>query len=149
MFMDVILDNHIQTQRLDTLEEVSEPASSEYWQLDSIGSKDSATNVTTITTAGKYSRNIGSFPTYDHLDTALADTLILWNFIIEKTSLSGVSFREEMFSTSEIDVVETTIALTSSSSSQAALNEVSKIHGKMIMISDCIMRISYNFVNLK
>ena len=76
MFMDVILDNHIQTQRLDTLEEVSEPASSEYWQLDSIGSKDSATNVTTITTAGKYSRNIGSFPTID-LDTALADTLIL------------------------------------------------------------------------
>ena len=63
--------------------------------------------------------------------------------------MSGVSFREEMFSTSEIDVVETTIALTSSSSSQAALNEVSKIHGKMIMISDCIMRIKYNFVNLK
>ena len=57
MFMDLILDNHIQTQRLDTLEEVSEPASSEYWQLDSIGSKDSATNVTTIATAGKYRRN--------------------------------------------------------------------------------------------
>ena len=73
--------------------------------------------------------------------TALADTFILWNFIIEKTSLSGVSFREEMFSTSEIDVVETTIALTSLSTSQAALNEASKIHGKMIMISDFIMRI--------
>ena len=56
--MDVILDNHIETQRLDTLEEVSEPASSEYWQLDSIGSKDSTTNVTTIATAGKYRRNI-------------------------------------------------------------------------------------------
>ena len=56
--MNVILDNHIQTQRLDTLEEVSEPASSEYWQLDSIGSKDSATNMTTIATAGKYCRNI-------------------------------------------------------------------------------------------
>ena len=56
--MNVILDNHIQTQRLDTLEEVSEPASSEYWQLDSIGSKDSATNMTTIATAGKYWRNI-------------------------------------------------------------------------------------------
>ena len=73
---------------------------------------------------------------------ALADTLILWNFIIEKTSLSGVSFREEMFSTSEIDVVETTIALTSSSTSQAAINEAPKIHGKMKMISKCIMRIS-------
>ena len=42
----------MQSQRLDTLEEVSEPASSEYWQLDSIGSKESTTNVTTIATTG-------------------------------------------------------------------------------------------------
>ena len=66
--------------------------------------------------------------------------------------MSGVSFREEMFSTSEIDVVETTIALTSSSTSQAAINEAPKIHGKMKMISKCIMRISsqkYTLVNLK
>ena len=63
--------------------------------------------------------------------------------------MSGVSFREEMFSTSEIDVVETTIALTSSSTSQAAINEVPKIHGKMKMISKCIMRIKYTLVNLK
>ena len=77
MFMDVILDNHIQTQRLDTLEEVSEPASSEYWQLDSIGSKDSATNVTTIATAGKYRRNITFIALSINLDTVLRDTLIL------------------------------------------------------------------------
>ena len=47
----LILDNPLQSERLDTLEEVSEPASSEYWQLDSIGSKES-TNVTTNATTG-------------------------------------------------------------------------------------------------
>ena len=48
----LILDNPLQSERLDTLEEVSEPASSEYWQLDSIGSKESP-NVTTNATTGK------------------------------------------------------------------------------------------------
>ena len=51
----MILDRNTQSQRLDTLEEVSEPASSEYWQLDSIGSKES-TNVTTIATTGNEHR---------------------------------------------------------------------------------------------
>lgn len=51
----MILDKNTQSQRLDTLEEVSEPASSEYWQLDSIGSKES-TNVTTIATTGNEHR---------------------------------------------------------------------------------------------
>ena len=48
----LISDNNMQSQRLDTLEEVSEPASSEYWQLDSIGSKESTSNITTIATTG-------------------------------------------------------------------------------------------------
>ena len=48
----LISDNNKQSQRLDTLEEVSEPASSEYWQLDSIGSKESTSNITTIATTG-------------------------------------------------------------------------------------------------
>ena len=51
----MILDKNTQSQRLDTLEEVSEPASPEYWQLDSIGSKES-TNVTTIATTGNEHR---------------------------------------------------------------------------------------------
>ena len=34
---------------------------------------------------------------------------------IEKMSLSGTSFREEMFSTSEIELVETTITVTTQS----------------------------------
>ena len=48
----LISDNNMLSQRLDTLEEVSEPASSEYWQLDSIGSKESTSNITTIATTG-------------------------------------------------------------------------------------------------
>ena len=48
----LISDNNKQSQRLDTLEEVSEPASSEYWQLDSRGSKESTSNITTIATTG-------------------------------------------------------------------------------------------------
>ena len=44
---------HLESQRLDTLEEVSEPASSDYWQLDSIGSKGSNTT-TAINTIGKF-----------------------------------------------------------------------------------------------
>ena len=36
--------------------------------------------------------------------------------LLEKVSLSGTSFREEMFSTSEIELVETTITVTTQSS---------------------------------
>ena len=46
------LGNLLGSQRLDTLEELSEPASSEYWQPESIGSKGSSINTHETTTAG-------------------------------------------------------------------------------------------------
>ena len=49
---------------------------------------------------------------------------------LEKTSLSGVSFQEEMFSTSEIELVETTIAVTQHSPSTITLKDTYKTHGK-------------------
>ena len=48
---------------------------------------------------------------------------------LEKTSLSGTSFPEEMFSTSEIELVETTIAVTNHSTSSITLKETTKLLG--------------------
>ena len=50
---------------------------------------------------------------------------------LEKTSLSGLSFQEEMFSTSEIELVETTIAVTQQSPSTITLKDTYKSHGKI------------------
>jgi hypothetical protein len=36
------------------LEELSEPASSDYWQLDSLGSKESTTTANAIATSGTF-----------------------------------------------------------------------------------------------
>ena len=122
----MILDNPLQSERLDTLEEVSEPASSEYWQLDSIGSKES-TNVTTNATTGNSISITNleiSVPFFNNFTSCL--TLL----DLEKTSLSGISFQEEMFSTSEIELVETTIAVTQHSPSTITLKDTYKTHGK-------------------
>ena len=48
----------------------------------------------------------------------------------DKTSLSGISFQEEMFSTSEIELIETTIAVTQHSPSSITLNAESGVYGK-------------------
>ena len=48
----LVSGSHSESQRLDTLEEMSEPASSDYWQPDSIGSKGSSTNVAENMTTG-------------------------------------------------------------------------------------------------
>ena len=127
----MILDNPLQSERLDTLEEVSEPASSEYWQLDSIGSKES-TNITTNVTTGNNISITNLKISVNRVGINFFNNFIscLTFFDLEKTSLSGISFQEEMFSTSEIELVETTIAVTQHSPSTITLKDTYKTHGK-------------------
>ena len=66
---------------------------------------------------------------HHRLTPSLLCNLSLAFIIIEKTSLSGTSFPEEMFSTSEIELVETTIAVTNHSISSITLKDTTKILG--------------------
>ena len=77
-----------QTARLDTVEEVSEPASSEYWQLDSM-------DAARLDSSGQLSE-----------DMALQDSLPP-DAAVPKSSMSGTS-KEEVYSVSEIEVPVTT-----------------------------------------
>ena len=58
------LGNLLGSQRLDTLEELSEPASSEYWQPESIGSKGSSINTHETTTAGIFIIQVTTDPIF-------------------------------------------------------------------------------------
>ena len=55
----MFLGQQSESQRLDTLEELSEPASSDYWQLDSIGSKGSGATAA-VNTIGEFSKITGT-----------------------------------------------------------------------------------------
>ena len=86
--------------RLDTVEEVSEPASSEYWQLESLDNAKAHGG-------GGGGGSLSSLP----LDSLPPDDAGAAVPVAPETLVSSITTREELFSVTEIEVPLTTTVI--------------------------------------